>query len=470
MKKLIIALTLLAGVCQAGITNNSVGVVYDTGTNIMSLVDGTLGIARVQLDVSEASGWSAGQTSYDTVTKTILADTGYADVRVNVGQETHIRFFNDTGVTITNGYVINASGSTNNVLKGFLADSSSPATSSVIIGLATHDVPDGTIGVATAFGEVRDIDTSAVTPNGPVYASTNGLFTSTRPVYPANIVVIGSAISSHATEGIMQVKLSPFTRQTVVNNSPFSSSGTGSGSQFIAGSYNWDSDDVTLTQASTNDTIGTVGVATDAHAGICCAGGATVDGGGTVGLLVYGTSSVDDGTITLDDFEVITTNIVSLTTDQYLETTKNWVGQPEYQTYVTSGSPTSYSVTFNRGFSAYVDAANQNFSIISIRTEGVAGQNDTDFNVRLYHHKPSGWTYAATGFVAGNGVIADFETTYGVLYSNIAAGENFKFKVTNLNTFIAGAGDEGYLIEVTTSNNNSIQFSNTTISGALETF
>jgi len=432
---------------------------------------------KVQLDIAGGYGWEPGQISFDPAHGTALVDTIYTNVRGSVCFEDFTPFYNNSGSTITNGMLVNASGYTNvvvgaytnHVFKGALADSSSPATSSVIIGFATHDVLAGAVGVVAYRGDVHDVDTSHLA-GGPIYASTNGLTTSTRPVYPANIVVVGGIVQDPATNGVIYAQISSFTRQTVVNNAQFSSAGIGSGSQFIAGNYEWDSDDVTLTQSSTNHTIGTAGVATDAHAGICTAGGATVGGGGTVGILVFGTSSVDDGTITEDDFEVLTTNIVTLTTDQYLETSKNWVRQPEYQTYVTSGSPTSWSVSFNHGFSAYVDAANQDFSLISIRTEGVCGQNDSDFNVKMYHHKPTGWTYAASGFVPGNGIIADFETTYGATYSNIAIGKGFKFKVVGLNTFIRGSEDEGYLIETTTGNNNSVQFSNTTISGVLEGF
>jgi len=110
--------------------------------------------------------------NYDPVTKTVKVETGFPEVFVNSGQELHTRFYNNTGVTITNGTVVNTTGFNvaNEVFEGSVADNTSPATSLSVIGIATHDVLDGEIGVATSFGDVNNMPTNGLSSTGPTDA------------------------------------------------------------------------------------------------------------------------------------------------------------------------------------------------------------------------------------------------------------------------------------------------------------
>lgn len=413
---------------------------------------------KVQLDASGGYAHAAGQLSYDAVTKTILADTGFSDVRVNIGQESHVRFFNDTGVQIDNGSVINAAGVdvTNSVLKGILADADSPITSSSVIGLATHDVPDQTVGLATILGEVRDFDTSSFVVGMPIYLSgTAGGMTQTRPNFPGNIIIIGSVIKSHATEGIIFVNATPFSRLTGSKSYSFTSSGIGSGVWYSAGFYDAPTADANLTQASTTVAFGTAGAAHSSHAFAVFGGAGTVDTG-TVGLRVNGDSFNDQGTLTLADTETLTSDITAVSADEYLESAKKWVSGVTYELFVTGGSPTTYGLDFNYGLAKYEDIGNNDYTVTDFEVVGLASANDSAFDIEIMHHKPTGWTYSAAAFVPGDGVIASMQTdlTPDNLLVN---GEQFAWKRDNLSVFVDGDSNEGILIRITTGQNNSVQ-------------
>ena len=80
-------------------------------------------------------------------------------------------FYNDTGVEIPKGRIINASGfdATSKILTGQLADPTATVTSSGIIGMSAAAVPDGEIGIAVDRGYLQGVDTSAVTAGIPLF-------------------------------------------------------------------------------------------------------------------------------------------------------------------------------------------------------------------------------------------------------------------------------------------------------------
>jgi hypothetical protein len=415
----------------------------------------------IQLNTGGGFAHSAGQLSYDAVSKTGLMDTGYSDVRVNIGQETHIRFFNDTGVQIDNGMVVNAAGvdATNKVVKGILADASSPQTSSSVIGLATHDVPDQTVGLATLLGEVRDFDTSAFSTGGLIYLSeTAGELTATRPVVPASIVIMGTVIESHATTGIAFINASLFSRDSASRSIPINSGS--SGTDWLSGFYDWSEPDANLTQASLTVAHGTAGQSRAGHVGIVPTGAGTVDTG-QVGLRVVGIQDDEEGIQVAAQTGIITDDITTLTGTTgaglgiMVETAEKFSGQVSIELYVVSGSPTTYSLDFNYGFSKYEDFQNRDVTIQSFEVLWTGRAAETGFDIALLHHQPIGWTYAATGFVAGDGDIARRSVDQALAF-NVASGVSGSWKRVNINEFIDGDTLSGIIIKMDTATNNSI--------------
>ena len=164
---------------------------------------------------------------------------------------------------------------------------------------------------------------------------------------------------------------------------------------------------------------------------------------------------------------VIVDDITTVALDDYFETPEKFVGIVEFELYVVSGAPTAYSVDFNYGYSKYEDFGNNDITLTTIEVVGLGNTNDTNFDIEVLHHKMTGWTYAATGFLPGNGKIADYSDDLAP-YDNIFNNEPFAWKRTNLNTFIDSNGSEGVLYRVTTGTNNTVQNMDMHISGLIE--
>lgn len=424
---------------------------------------------RLLLETTGGQAHTPGQLSYDPVTMTILSDTGFLDVRVNIGQEIHVRFFNDTGVKIDNGKVINASGvdATNLVVKGILADASSTATSSSVIGMATADVEDGEVGLATYIGEIRDIDTDGTPPNGILWLGTAGGITQTQPLYPNNRVIIGTVLKEGLTDGIV-LALSPraLPRNSIGKSYGFTSQGSGVGSFWKAGFYDFSATSVTLTNASLTQAYGSAGRGYAAHPAIVPEAAGTVDTG-TVGLRVSGTLDSEEGPQTAAQTDIITTDITTLTADTYAETVGKFSGEITFELYVTSGSPTTYSLTFNYGYAKYEDFENRDFTVTEFEAHWVGAANDATFDLFLKKHASADWTYAATGFVPGNGDICN-RLTDQALDGDVVIKKDGFYKRLDLAQYITGQGSEGVLIEIVTGQPNTIQSMDLHISGFSE--
>lgn len=433
--------------------------VASTGTGQWFIVNRNLPqFDAIEIDINAtAHSYKAGQISYDADTKAHILDTGITGVRYNTGQELWTLIVNNSGAQIDNGQPVAETSTIDGVtkLKEVQLDSSSLDYSvNHPLGLATHDIADGSIGLITKHGRVRDIDTSAFSVGDEIYASSvAGVLTATRPVYPENIKSYGIVCDSHASTGCIDVAMHNGVRQVATKSEFFNS--TSSGTYWINGFYDAPATDANLTQASTTQTYGSATNPYQAYAFVVCGGAGTVDTG-VVGLRATGTTSSEDGTLTPADTEVLIADITALATNQYIETTKRFVGTVTFELYVVSGSPTTYSLNFNYGYSKYDDFWNTNFTMYGIEVVGEAGANDTGFEMELMYHKPTGWTYSATSFVPGNGTIATFSTDLGA-FSDLSNGEPFAWKRTAINQLINGAVDEGFLFKITTTANNAVR-------------
>jgi uncharacterized lipoprotein YehR (DUF1307 family) len=229
-----------------------------------------------------------------------------------------------------------------------------------------------------------------------------------------------------------------------------------SGDDYIAGYYDFAATDANLNNAS--QTIG-YGVASNpyaAHAAIVAAGAGSVNTG-VVGLRVVGTSINDSGVRVPGDSDIITNDITTLTANEYAETPKKFLGAVTYQLFIVSGSPTTYSLDFNYGFTKYEDFGNEDFTLTQFEVVGKAGGNDANFNVTLYYHTNAGWTYAATGFEAGGTILADLGTDHST-DDNLNNGQYFAFKRSNLAQFVNGSSSEGIVIKVVTSTGQAVEY------------
>jgi hypothetical protein len=263
------------------------------------------------------------------------------------------------------------------------------------------------------------------------------------------LLMVDETGESHVVHGFNTFKSYAF-------SSPFGTSGQ----FYAAGWYEAPSSSTTITQASPTQTLGGANLAHGAHAFIVASGPGTASGGtGAVEIEVSGVSITDAGVRTPADTEVVSVDVTALSTNQYQETNKKWLGQVTYTIKPASGSTqTTYSATFNYGFAKYEDWGNRDFTVTDFEITGLAGANDTGFDVELLHHTATGWTYSAGSFVPGNAAIVKMTDDYGA-DSNLSSNDQFAYKRSNLDTDISGSANDGLLVRVTTTSNAAVRFS-----------
>jgi hypothetical protein len=393
--------------------------------------------------------------SYDPVRGVHLFHTKYG-VKIDAG-EVHIPFFNDTGVTIENGKAVNVAGSSpvNQVLKGILADNSQAFTSSSVIGINSADVPDQSVGLATLIGRVSDYDTSGLSEGGITYLSTNGDSTNVRPKYPSNIVILGSCIKSDPTTGIFQAKVDSFRRVDVSRYDSFSSQGAAAGTFYTNGHLDWATTSFAASQASPSVSYGAVGRTQAAHVGIVPSGPGVVDTG-QVGLRVTGIKDNEvfgAGGQTVGATAIITEDITTLTANTMAETVEKFSGNVTFELYIVSGAPTTYSLTFNYGFSKYTDFFDRDTTIGGYAVRWWGDAADSNMEIELVPMDTDKWTYAATGFIPGGTPIVK-RSDYQDIAKDVDPNAPGAWKVIEMSYFIDSSDVGGVVTRITTTAGN----------------
>ena len=156
-----------------------------------------------------------GRLFYDSANGALAVYNQIADITMQVGQEQWVKCYNNSGATIPNGkavYVASSHGGTPAIA---LADATSENTA-YALGLATHDIPNGTYGYVTQSGVVNGIDTSAFAPGQRLHISTTpGGLQVAAPNYPAYSVEIGEVLLSDSSNGRILVDRQSHTFESI---------------------------------------------------------------------------------------------------------------------------------------------------------------------------------------------------------------------------------------------------------------
>lgn len=405
-------------------------------------------IEQINFDTTKTGGNpAAGQLLWDNSEKSLIYGTGVDSVVNVIGQEVFAPLLtNNSGVTINDGEAVRFD-SNGDLVK---AQADTLANSNDILGLATHDIEDGTDGLVTEFGVVNNVDTSSFTVGDTLYVdpTTAGALTNVRPALP---VEVGRVLEVNASTGRILVNVRD-QRNAAVTLKDYGLNPGNAGSYYAGGFYIAPAADANLTNASTTQTLGTANVGYAAHAFVVAGAAGTTDGSDLV-LTVTGTSIDDEGTVTGSDSQVIVADCTASATDQYYETSKKWLGQVTYTLSSTGG--TTFSYDFNYGYAKYDDIGNRDFRITDFEAVGRGAGNETDLDIRLIKHQDTGWTYSAAAFEPLPNVLCSLGTDYGTA-DNLITGQGFAYKRTDISTTIDGSDSEGFLIRVDTAVNNSI--------------
>lgn len=128
-----------------------------------------------------------GQLYYNTDEEALEFQNNEPDVALQIGQESWIRVRNESGSTISNGAAVYINGShAGTGLPTVALAQANAASTTIVAGLATHDIENNTIGYVTSIGSVRGLNTSAFTNGQTVFlsATTPGALISTAPSAP----------------------------------------------------------------------------------------------------------------------------------------------------------------------------------------------------------------------------------------------------------------------------------------------
>lgn len=152
---------------------------------------------------------SEGLLQYDKANKTLLFYNDEEDSSLQIGQEIWLRGKNNTGSTITNGQLVYINDNDAGLPTFTLAKADAAVTAIGTIAFATHDIEDGTIGLATRTGTVRALDTTGCTAGQILWlsATTAGAFTPTQPNSPNFSVSVGNCGVVNATTGTIEANI-----------------------------------------------------------------------------------------------------------------------------------------------------------------------------------------------------------------------------------------------------------------------
>ena len=189
-----------------------------------------------------------------------------------------------------------------------------------------------------------------------------------------------------------------------------------------------------------------------------------VTASGTVAMRISGTSITDAGVRNAGATEDIVADITTLALDDYVESVLKWIGTVTWTIVITAGAPATFSLDINYGLAKYDDLGNRNFTITDFEIVTLAGATDANYDVALVKHETTGWAFSAAAFVPGgdqklSDPITQLSTTYSTERSLIN-NEYSAFKRTGLSTAVSGSVAEGFVVRLTTSQNNAIEAAN----------
>ena len=150
---------------------------------------------------SATPAYKSGRVFWDNTDGALSVYNAEADITLQVGQESWVRVSNKTGAIITNGTPVRIIGAQGDVPKIVKAQSVQVSGSALgdnqIIGIATHDIEDNSIGYVTTQGLTRGVNTSAFTDGDLLFVSSSaGLLTNVIPQAPFEVIQVGICIKA----------------------------------------------------------------------------------------------------------------------------------------------------------------------------------------------------------------------------------------------------------------------------------
>jgi hypothetical protein len=198
-------LDMLDAVFKADGTGTSVGLLIGGGKVLN--VDGDFNTLATDF-ITTGTSDAVARLRWNDTDGTVNLGLKGGNIVARMTEDSLVRVTNRTGVTIPKGSVVYVSGAQGNRPTIALADADLEMTSTSVLGVTAESIADNAEGFAMTGGILRDVNTAAFTEGAVLWLSqTAGGITQTRPTQPAHGVLVGYCIRSHASVGMIFVKI-----------------------------------------------------------------------------------------------------------------------------------------------------------------------------------------------------------------------------------------------------------------------
>jgi hypothetical protein len=198
-------LDLVDAVFKADGTGTSVGLLIGGGKVLN--VDGDFNTLATDF-ITTGTSDAVARLRWNDTDGTVNLGLKGGNIVARMTEDSLVRVTNRTGVTIPKRSVVYVSGAQGNRPTIALADADLEMGSTSVLGITAEAIADNAEGFVMTGGVLRDVDTSAFTEGAVLWLSqTAGSITQTRPTQPAHGVLVGYCIRSHASVGMIFVKI-----------------------------------------------------------------------------------------------------------------------------------------------------------------------------------------------------------------------------------------------------------------------
>jgi hypothetical protein len=186
--------------------NINIGQIKSTG---LDLLDNRLDVGAVQYKVATAQTVGVAKTVWNDTFGTLEFGLKGGNVNYRLGQSSIVYVKSADNAGLTKGTVVYTAGSDGINKTVRLAQANAESTSSKTFGIIAETVTGGGKAFCTTFGNIEGINTSAFAEGATIYLSPTvaGGMTTTKPSAPNHMVVVGFCLRSHATQGVIFVKV-----------------------------------------------------------------------------------------------------------------------------------------------------------------------------------------------------------------------------------------------------------------------
>jgi hypothetical protein len=166
-------------------------------------------VQYIEFNTSTVINTSAGRASWNIDESTV--DIGLdGAVVLHTGLQLYQRVYNNTGVPLPKGTVIRVTGSQGQRLTAAPALADGDANSATTFAVMAETVGNNSQGFALTEGVLKNIDTQGIADGTTLWLSPTaaGQFTSTKPVAPQHLVLIGFVVKGNSSgAGSIYVKI-----------------------------------------------------------------------------------------------------------------------------------------------------------------------------------------------------------------------------------------------------------------------